>query len=131
MEVLEEERGIRLFELMDVEETGNLTLEELCIVRGEEKENLMTRLEMSSKDLTLLTLTLLTLTLLTLTLTLLTLTLTLVSRLEMSSKEELLDVEDWSFYLETKKKDLGVRKFEFFLSFLESEVPPMRRRLSP
>ena len=84
MEVLEEERGIRLFELMDVEETGNLTLEELCIVRGEEKENLMTRLEMSSKDLTLLTLTLLTLTLLTLTLT-------LVSRLEMSSKEELLD----------------------------------------
>merc|ERR1711907_368675 len=81
----EEQRGLDIFELMDADKSGQVDVEEICIVHDSDKDAMLKILDDDGNG-------------------------------EVSKDE-------WLKYLQEKKKEKGKKKFQFFLNYLEQEVP--------
>merc|ERR1712057_84431 len=81
----EKGRVHKLFKLMDADNSGQVDVDEICIVHDSDKDAMLKILDTDESG-------------------------------EVSSQE-------WISYLQEKKKEKGKKKFQFFLNYLEQEVP--------
>merc|ERR1711912_174046 len=81
----EKGRVHKLFKLMDLDNSGTVDVDEICIVHDSDKDNMIKLLD--------------------------------------ANGDNMVDKDEWNGYMEYKKAEKGDKKFGFFLTYLEREIP--------
>merc|ERR1712216_249360 len=81
----EKGRAHKLYKMMDIDKSGSIDVDEICIVHDSDKDAMIAQLD--------------------------------------ANGDKQVDKDEWNGYLEAKKAEKGPKRFEFFLKYLEVEIP--------
>merc|ERR1712205_294834 len=81
----EKGRAHKLYKMMDIDKSGSIDVDEICIVHDSDKDSMIAQLD--------------------------------------ANGDKQVDKDEWNGYLEAKKAEKGPKRFEFFLKYLEVEIP--------